>query len=257
MRTALVRRSVLSASAVSLALLATACGSEKADTKADAKPSAAATSAAPAAKGKTDTELAALLVTQAEVPDYVIDTGDAAQLPEVDKTDVTTDKAECKVLVQSQALQKIGTPTGVAREVVTAKPKEAAADASPEEKLAAIQKALGVTATMTGLSSYDGKGAEELVASVKAAGTACAGGFSATSEGETSKYESVKPGPAVTAGDEAVSLALALQEEGETRTGLIVVVRKGSSVATFGSISFLGTTESPTALIDAQVKKLG
>ncbi|WP_374775404.1 hypothetical protein OG756_23655 [Streptomyces sp. NBC_01310] len=66
MRTTFVRRTVLTASAVSLALLATACGaSEKAaDARGDAKPSAsasapasaasaAAAAAAPTGKGKT------------------------------------------------------------------------------------------------------------------------------------------------------------------------------------------------------------
>ncbi|MEJ8642873.1 hypothetical protein WKI68_18740 [Streptomyces sp. MS1.HAVA.3] len=42
MRTALVRRTVLTASAVSLALLATACGGDKSDTKKDDKASAGA-----------------------------------------------------------------------------------------------------------------------------------------------------------------------------------------------------------------------
>ncbi|MEV0414562.1 hypothetical protein AB0I68_28085 [Streptomyces sp. NPDC050448] len=261
MRSTLVRRAVLTASAVSLALLATACGSDKADDKkADAKPSAAASSAAPAAaaKGKTDAELTGLLVTQAEVPGYLVQTEAATKLAKVDSTAVTTDKAACKVLVQSQALQKVGTPTGVARTALGAKPKEPAANASPEEKLEAIKNALGITTTMTGLSSYDGKGAEELLASVKAAGTACAGGFSATSEGDTTKYESVKPGPAVTGGDESVSLSLTVDlSDGDKGTILIAVTRKGSTAATFSSISLTGEAEHPKALIDTQVKKLG
>ncbi|MFE6845513.1 hypothetical protein [Streptomyces sp. NPDC057686] len=260
MRSTLVRRTVLTASAVSLALLSTACGSDKADDKkADAKPSAAAaSSAAPAAKGKTDTELTALLVTQAEAPDYVVQAEAGAKLAKVDSTAVTTDKAECKVLVQSQALQKVGTPTGVARTALGAKPKQPAENASPEEKLEAIKNALGITTTMTGLASYDGKGAEELIASVKAAGTACAGGFSATSEGDTTKYESVKPGPTVTGGDESASLSLTADlSDGDKGTILITVARKGSTVATFSSISLTGTAEHPKKLIDTQVKKLG
>ncbi|MFD7260633.1 hypothetical protein [Streptomyces sp. NPDC059874] len=258
MRTALVRRSVLTASAVSLVLLATACGSGKADTKTDAKPSAPASSAAPAAKGKTDAELAALMVTLAEVPDYTGDATATGELADVDKHAVTTDKAECKVLVQSQAVQKIGTPTGIARQILSPKPKALAPDAPPEEQAKAIQKTIGNTMTMIGLSSYDGTGAEELLASLKAAGTACAGGFTATTDGEATKYEGVKPGPAVTGGDEVVSLAITIVDEGgDKATGQLVVVRKGATVATFNSISFLGTTESPTALIDTQVKKLG
>ncbi|MFB6618834.1 hypothetical protein ACIGFK_40375 [Streptomyces sp. NPDC085524] len=260
MRTALVRRTVLTASAVSLALLATACGSDKADDKkADAKPSApAATSAAPAAKGKTDAELTPLLVTQAEAPEYLVQAEAAAKLKQVDSTTVSTDKPECKVLVQAQATQKVGTPTGVARTALTAKPKEPAAGASEAEKLEAIKNALGVTTTTTSLFSYDGKGAEEFVASFKAAGTACAGGFSATSEGDTTKYESVKAGPAVTGGDEATSLSLTGDlGDGDKATLLVTVVRKGSTVASFSSISLTGTAEFPKALVDAQVKKLG
>ncbi|MEV6577046.1 hypothetical protein AB0M92_02620 [Streptomyces sp. NPDC051582] len=262
MRSTLVRRTVLTASAVSLALLATACGSDKADDKkADAKPSAAPSSsaaAAPAAKGKTDAELGALLVTQAEVPDYMVQAEAGAKLGTADATPISTDKAECKVLVQAQAMQKVGKPTGAARMALSAKPKEPGANASTEEKLDAIKNALGVTTTMTGLFSYDGTGAQELLASVKAAGTACAGGFSATSQGDTTKYESVKPGPAVTAGDETVSLSLnADLGDGDKGTALITVVRKGSTVATFSSISLAGTTELPKTLIDTQVKKLG
>ncbi|WP_371677119.1 hypothetical protein [Streptomyces sp. NBC_01276] len=260
MRSTLVRRTVLTASAVSLALLATACGSDKADTGGDAKPDPrpSAPSAAPAAKGKTDAELAGLLVTQADVPDYVINAQAAAKLSKVDETQVTTDKPACKVLVQTQALQKVGKPSGVARTALGAKPKDPAAGASPEEKLEAVKNALGTTATLTGLSSYEGQGAAETLAAFKTAGQICAGGFSSTSEGDTTKYEGVAAGPAVTAGDEAVSLALTIDMEGGDKgTLLLVMARKGGTVASFSSISLLGKADSPTALIDAQVKKLG
>ncbi|MER5808963.1 hypothetical protein ABT143_12330 [Streptomyces sp. NPDC002033] len=262
MRTALVRRTVLTASAVSLALLATACGSDKADGKGDAKPDArpSAASSAPvaAAKGKTDADLTALLVTQAEVPDYLLKADAGAKLAQSDQTPITTDKPACKVLAQSQSLQKIGKPTGVARTALGAKPKDPAAGASDEEKAEAVKKALGITTTMTGLSSYDGQGAQETLAAFKTAGQICAGGFSATAGGETTKYQSVAAGPAVSAGDEAVSLALTMDlEDGDKATLLTVMARKGSTVATFSSISLMGTAESPKTLIDTQVKKLG
>ncbi|MFD4868552.1 hypothetical protein [Streptomyces sp. NPDC058412] len=260
MRTALVRRTVLTASAVSLALLATACGSDKADTKADAKPSAPASSPAPAVKGKTDAELTALLITQAEAPGFLLQPEAAAKLADVDKASVTTDKPECKVLVQSQALQKVGAPTGVARTALGAKPKEAGPNASAEEKAEAIKNAIGTTVTMVGLTSYDDKGAQEVLASVKAAGQACAGGFSSTSQGETTKYESVQRGTGapVTSGEEAVSLVLTADlEDGDKATILLTVLRSGSTVATFSSISLLGTAESPVTLVADQSKKLG
>ncbi|WP_411101337.1 sensor domain-containing protein [Streptomyces sp. cmx-4-9] len=257
MRSALVRRSVLTASAVSLTLLATACGSDKADTKADAKPSGAATSAAPAAKGKTDAELAPLLITQAEAPEY-IEAKDAAKKTAAAGQTGTADKPECKVLLDVMGQQKVGAPTGVANTALGAKPKEAAPNASEEEKLEAIKNAFSITTTLTGLSSYDGKGAAEALASVKTAGQACAGGFTVTDGKDSTKFESVKPGEAVSLGDEAVSLTLTLDlEDGDKSTVLLTLVRKADTVASFASISLAGQAVSPKTLIEAQVKKLG
>lgn len=258
MRNAFVRRTVLSASAVSLALLATACGGDgKADAKPDAKASApASASSAPAAKGKTDAELKHLLVTEAEAPGFVVAPDAEAKLAAGDADQASTDKPECKVLVQSQALQKIGTPTGAARMGVTAKPEDDP-KASAEQK---VENAFGATATMVGLTSYDGKGAEELIASVKAAGTACAGGFTATVAGDATKYESVQGGTGapVSSGDDSVSLELTVDlEDGDKAIGHLTVLRKGSTVATFSSVSLLGKTESPVTLVAAQSAKLG
>lgn len=259
MRTALVRRTVLTASAVSLALLATACGGDKADSKTDAKASASApaTSAAPAAKGKTDAELAPLLVTQAEAPDY-IEVKDATKKATAPGAGAgTTDKPECKVLLQSLGHQKVGTPTGVALTAMGAKPKELGPNATDEEKAAAITNAIGVTTTLTGLSSYDGKGAEETLASVKAAGQACAGGFSVDESGDSTKFESVKPGESVSVGDEAVSLVVTMDlGDGDKSAVLLTVARKGNTVATFSSISLTGAAVFPKTLIEAQGKKL-
>ncbi|MCX4691538.1 hypothetical protein [Streptomyces sp. NBC_01408] len=258
MRSALVRRSVLTASAVSLTLLATACGADKADDKkADAKPSAPAASAAPAAKGKTDAELAPLLVTQAELPDY-IEAKDAATKASASGAAVgTTDKPECKVLLQAYGQQKIGTPTGVALTAFGAKPKEVGPDATAEEKAAAITNAIGITTTLTGLSSYDAKGAEETLASIKSAGQACAGGFSVTEGTEVTKFDSVKPGETVSVGDESVSFVLTMDlEDGDKSTVLLTVARKGNTLATLSSISLTGTAVFPKTLIEAQGKKL-
>ncbi|MFJ7266205.1 hypothetical protein ACIQV3_05950 [Streptomyces sp. NPDC099050] len=262
MRNAFVRRTVLSASAVSLALLVSACGGSsdsdaKSGAKAGAKASGAASaSSAPAAKGKTDAELTPLLVTEADAPGFVVAPDAEAKLAAGDADQISTDKPECKVLVQSQALQKIGTPTGSARTGVTAKPKEDP-NATAEQK---IQNALGVTATMVGLSSYDGKGAEDLIASVKAAGKACGGGFTATAQGDTTKYESVTAGTGapVTSGDDSASLVLTVDlEDGDKLVSYLTVLRTGSTVATFTSVSLTGKAESPVTLVAAQSAKLG
>lgn len=259
MRTALVRRTVLTASAVSLALLATACGSDKADTKTDAKPSAGATSAAPAVKGKTDAELAALLVTPADVPDHVASKEGTDELNKADSQSPTVDKAQCQTLADVQSLRKTGKPTGIARTALAAKPKEAAPGASEQEKIEAITKALAVTTTAVSLASYEGKGAEEVLASVKAAGTACAGGYTVTEGTDKTKIESIKPGTAAVAGDDSVTLVSRMDlEDGDKADFLLTLVRKGNTLVTFHSFSLMGAAvESPKTLTDAQMKKLG
>ncbi|MEJ8642872.1 hypothetical protein WKI68_18735 [Streptomyces sp. MS1.HAVA.3] len=46
-------------------------------------------------------------------------------------------------------------------------------------------------------------------------------------------------------------------EDGDKATILLTVLRTGSTVATFSSLSLLGTAESPVTLVAAQSKKLG
>ncbi|MFD7554013.1 MULTISPECIES: hypothetical protein [unclassified Streptomyces] len=256
MRTALVRRTVLTASAVSLALLATACGSDKADDKkADAKPSAAATSAAPAAKAKTSAELTGVLVVQADLPNHVVKPATAAELAAAAGT--KSDKPECQPLVSAQSMAPIGTVVGTAGTKAVAKGKEPAADASPEEKLKAGLDALGATATSVSLHSYEGKGAAEAFATLKTAGTACAGGYTGGQGGDSLKITKVAPGAAVTAGDEALAYTVTGDADGSPMSMELVVVRKGGTLATFSAVSLAGAAEQPKAVVDAQVKKLG
>ncbi|MBT2467625.1 hypothetical protein J7E97_07025 [Streptomyces sp. ISL-66] len=254
MRTALVRRTVLSASALSLALLATACGSDTSDAKDDTKASAPASAAAPAAKGKTDAELGGLLLVQADLPDHVL----KAATPEEAKAGdgSTSDKPACLPLVKAQSMSALGTSTGTARVKAVAKGKEPAAGASAEEKLKAGMDALGATATAVTLQSYDGKGAAEAFAGLKSAGTACAGGYTASQAGESGKITKVSPGAPVTAGDEALAYTIDADLDGESISTQLVVVRKGNTLATFSALSLAGTAEQPTAVVAAQVKKL-
>ncbi|MFD3540515.1 hypothetical protein ACFWUQ_13570 [Streptomyces sp. NPDC058662] len=250
MRSTLVRRCVLTASAVSLTLLATACGAGGSeDAKADATPSAAAS--APAAKARTDAELSALLVTKAELPAY-----EFAAVPPTEVavgTAATGDRAECLPVVRTQGTVTVGTAAGVARTKVIALPKEGA---TPEEKIAAGLKALGATRTSVTLASYEGKGAEEALAAVKAAAKACAGGFTLTMEGESTKIDKVVSAAAA-GGDEALALTLEADVEGVKVTSETVVVRKGNTLATHTASSFTGVADKPEAVVAAQVAKLG
>ncbi|MER7464381.1 hypothetical protein [Streptomyces sp. NPDC097981] len=255
MRSTLVRRTVLTASAVSLALLATACGSDadsKADTKADAKPSAAASSAAPAAKGKTDAELAKEIVTQADLPDHVFKAWGADEI-----VAATSDKADCLPLVKVQSGAALGTPAGVARTKVTAKPKGASADAAPEDKVKAGLEALSGTITYLTLASYEGKGAEEAFGALKTSGAACAGGYTVDNGGDKIKISRVGAGAAVTAGDSALAYVVEAEGGGRKTTSQLVTVRKGNTLATFYGLSLSGTAGQPKPVVDAQAGKLG
>ncbi|MER7825210.1 hypothetical protein ABTX85_21935 [Streptomyces sp. NPDC096097] len=258
MRNALVRRTVLTASAVSLTLLVTACGADKKDdTKADSKPSGASSAPAAGAKGKTDAELASLLLTQAEAPkDSVVKAPSKEQLASLA---ATTDKAECKPLGQAASMEPQGTSTGVARtQVGGTSGKAADPNASEADKLkAGLELLAGATGTSVTLTSYDAKGAEEAFASFKKAGTACAGGYTMTQDGEALKVNKVVPGDAVTAGDESVSFLADFGDAETPMAGQVVMVRKGNTLATFSVQSLGGKPVLPKDVVEAQVKKLG
>ncbi|MFI9060409.1 hypothetical protein ACIGQE_00840 [Streptomyces sp. NPDC053429] len=267
MRTVLVRRAVLTASAVSLTLLATACGSggaggAGADFKTGSQGGSPSSATAPGAaqagpKGKTAAELGSLLVTRADLPDHELEPvtdGEAQNDP------IETDKAACRPLAQAEGMQPIGTSTGVARVVAGGKPGPAAAgDAGAAQQAeAAAGAGRQATATSVALVSYDGKGAEEAFAAVKDGVQACAGGFSVTQAGEKTDIGSVEADAALTGGDEAVSFNTVMDlGDGDRNVMRVVVLRKGNTLATFTALSVSGEAEQPKAVVDAQAKKLG
>ncbi|MCX5194959.1 hypothetical protein OOK31_13775 [Streptomyces sp. NBC_00249] len=259
MRTALVRRSVLAASAVSLSLLATACGSDsdtKADAKPEGKPAASASAPAAGAKAKSAAELTALLVAQADLPEFTVEEDKAAKAGQAQKYE--GDKADCKPVIQLQSYKALGTPVGTAGIAALEKPKKPADNATVEEKLDAIKGGLSITRTSVILSSYDGKGAEEAFAALKTATTACAAGYTVTVDGEPTKVEKVAPSAPVTAGDEALAFNTVLDlKDGDKNTMQFVVVRKGNTLASFFSVSVAGTATQPKPVVEAQAKKIG
>ncbi|MFI1282797.1 hypothetical protein ACH4U5_18915 [Streptomyces sp. NPDC020858] len=239
MRTTFVRRTVLTTSAVSLALLVTACGaSEKADAKGDAEPSASApasaASAAPTGKGKTGAAVAGLLLTQGDLPDHTF--SDFSLDGPGGRDTGTSDKPECKVLVQLLTSVPLGTPTGAARTSVLAPTRS--------------------SATAVTLASYAGKGAEETFSAVKTASRTCAGGYPAGHYGDTLQITKVSSGAYAAAGDEALALTFETDTGGEALPTL-VFVRKGDTVAAFSTASDAGTVDQGKPVVDAQVAKLG
>lgn len=254
MRTSM-RSAAVAATAVSLALLVTACGGgEKSGDQGkgkDAAPSASATSSAPAAKVLSAAELEKLIVEQADLPGHQVQKAKAGEIPLASA--VSTDKPSCKPIADAMSYIATGKPAASAQRKAIEVPKTEGASASPEEALGALAAPVtGVT-----LGSYDGQGAQEAFASLKTAGTDCAGGFTLIGGGEKTKISKVAP-ETVTAGEEALAWTVTTDLDGKPFVTKLVVFRQGSTLASFSTLSFGGTVKTlPKAIVDAQAAKLG
>ncbi|WP_175407563.1 hypothetical protein [Streptomyces sp. TRM64462] len=283
MRASFIRRSAVAASAVSLALLVTACGGDKEGGKEGGKDAGAGDKAknASAAKALTAAELEKAALAQGDVPGYKVEKAGPADL--VDAGAVTVDKAECKPLADAWYTAKPGSPAAAVQRKVVQEPAStdpggaASQDPAKDKKLGdmteeeldkalkdmenSVKDAFSVNVVIDGLSSYDGKGAEEALASLRTAATACAGGFTATVKGEPTKVLRVEE-EKVSGGQEAAGWALITDADGDELPLKLVLVRHGQTLASFGVVN-LGAAMSgakdlplPTAVIDAQVGKL-
>ncbi|GAA2932374.1 hypothetical protein [Streptomyces enissocaesilis] len=258
MRRTTVRRTAVAASALSLALLVGACGSDKTvdaapEGKDKGKESAAA--AEPAGKALSQTELDKLVLAGSDLKNHRVAKPSKVDLAAVKSA--TADKSECKPLVDAVALRSAGKPAATSARKITRVPRKPAEDASPEEKLEAGLTGLGTTTLMSDtLGSYEGQGAQDALAELRAAGRACAGGFTVATGSDRTKYTKVAP-HTYTGGDEAAAFTLTMDLEGEPSTSQLVTVRKGSTLVTFYAQSFTGRTEQPKAEIEAQLAKLG
>ncbi|MCX5228097.1 hypothetical protein ABZY16_14235 [Streptomyces sp. NPDC006553] len=254
MRTS-IRSAAVAATAVSLALLVTACGGgEKSDDKDKAggtgAPSASATSA-PAAKTLSDAELEKAIVERADLKGYQVQKAETGDV--VPAASVTADKAACTPIAHAMSFLSPGSPAASAERKVLEEPKKDAS-ASPED---ALLGGLGAQVTAVTLGSYDGQGAQEAFASMKKAGAECAGGFHVVHLKEKTKVSKVAP-ETVTAGEEAVAFTVTTDMEGEPFVSKLVVFRQGNTLASFSTISLLpgGVKTLPQAVIDAQAAKL-
>ncbi|MFI1653885.1 hypothetical protein ACH4ZU_02950 [Streptomyces sp. NPDC020472] len=254
MRTSL-RSAAVATTAVSLALLVTACGGGEKDgdkgTGKDTAPSASATSAAPAAKALSAAELEKLIVEQADLPGHQVQKAKATDVVKADS--VSADKPSCTPLAHAMSSVAPGGPGASAQRKTIEVPKTEGASASPKEALGA----LAAPVTSVTLGSYDGQGAQEAFASLKTAGTDCAGGFTLLGGGEKTKISKVAP-ETVSAGEEALAWTVTTDMDGEPFVTKLVVFRKGNTLASFSTLSLGGTVEElPKAVIDAQAAKLG
>ncbi|MFD9793480.1 hypothetical protein ACFWXK_21325 [Streptomyces sp. NPDC059070] len=258
MRRTAVRRTALAVSTLSLALLVSACGSDDSkDSGAKEKPRGdKSSSSAPAASGQkalSQAEVDKAALTEADLKDHKVTKATAADM--ATSKSVDTEKAACKPIVDVFALRAIGAPGASATRKIMAVPKAPAANASAEEKAKAGLDALSGTITADTLASYNGNGAADALATLKKAGTDCAGGFTVVADGEKTNITKVSTG-AYAGGDEAVAFTMTADMEGVSANHYLVAVRKGSTLATFYAWSLANKAEQPKAVIDAQLKKL-
>ncbi|MFD9001264.1 hypothetical protein ACFV0T_09890 [Streptomyces sp. NPDC059582] len=260
MRSTAVRRTALAASVATLALFATACGGDdKADKSGGEDKGGATASSAPAAKALTAAELEKAALTQADVKSgKVTEKVPAADLVTQDK--VKADDAACAPLAYLQIGSYVGKPAATATREWKGDPKKPAAGATDEEKFLAGVDAPSVLVT---LASYEDGGAEQAMKDLNAAATKCAGGFSFTVAGDTTKNLKVVTTDAPKGADEAIALTTTFEaDEGMKAPVKGVVVRKGATLAYLPAINIAAAASGkdfdfPTEIVDAQLGKLG
>ncbi|MFF1919350.1 hypothetical protein ACFVW8_02075 [Streptomyces sp. NPDC058221] len=259
MRPTAIRRTAVAATVMSLALLTAACGSDgtdkgngKAADSASAKPSDQ-----PAAKALTAAELEKASLAQGDVKGHKISKAGPADL--VSAKDVTADKAACDVFGDTLMGAKAGTPTASTQRKVVSEPKKGAGDdtADPEE---AFKAAFDITTTLTTLASYEGKGAEETLATLRTSATDCASGFTLKAAGTKQKIVKITE-EQVKGGEDAAAWTVTVESDGDKSEMKLAQIRQGSTLASFSSLNLAsagggGGFELPTAVIDAQAAKL-
>lgn len=273
MRATAVRRTALAACAVSLTLLATACGgSSDADTdtgggKNDKGAATSGSSSAPKASGAkalSAAELETASLKQGDVEGHKI--AEAGPDDEVPADQLKADKAECLPVVHAMyGAAEAGSQATSKRKVITdpkAGAKKSLEDMTDGEAEGALKAAFDLTSTLVALNAYDGTAGPDTFAALKKAATACAGGFTATVAGAPQKIVSITE-EKVTGGDEAAAWTLIQDDEGAKAPFKLVALRKEGAVATFFSFNLAAGGDGgakftvPTEVVAAQAKKLG
>lgn len=262
MRTTVVRRTALVASAAALALFATACGgsSDDGDKGSDGKTAQAdkTASAAPAAaKPLTAAELEKAALAQADVKSGKVTTKVAAG-DNVAQDKVKAEDEACAPLALLQAGTYTGTPSATAKRSWTSDAKKPEPGADPEE---AIMAGLDLTKVVETLSSYADGGAEQAMKDLKTAAQKCAGGFAYTALGTKTTVVKVAVTDAPQGADEALALTSTLSADGVKFPMKSVVVRKGATLAYFPAVNLASGASGkdfpfPAELVDAQLAKL-
>ena len=266
-RATVVRRTALSASAVTLALLATACGGgdEKGGSDGDKAAKGDTAAGAPAAKALTAAELGKLVIAAADLKDHKVTEPGKDEVS--DPGSLSVEQAECEPVAQALSSVPTGKPAASVQRLVTLE-SEAAKKGMPDldglsEKEAeeAMIDSLDITKTMASLRSYDADGAKETLAALREAGKKCAGGFTMSADGEKQQVTKVTE-EKLAVGEDAVAWTVGTKLDDTTAETKVVVFRQGTTLAGFSSFNIAAVTrgetfEQPTAVIEAQEAKLG
>ncbi|MEU0306595.1 hypothetical protein [Streptomyces cyaneofuscatus] len=272
MRATVVRRTALAACAVSLTLLATACGgSSDADTDAsggknDKGAATSGSSSAPktSAKALSTAELETASLKQGDVEGHKV--AEAGPDDEVPADGLKADKATCLPVVHAMyGAAEAGSKATTKRKVITdpkAGAKKSLKDMTDGEAEGALKAAFDLTSTLVALNAYEGTAGPDAFAGLKKAAADCAGGFTATVAGTKQKIVSITE-EKVTGGDEAAAWTLIQEDEGAKAPFKLVALRKEGTVATFLSFNLAAGQDGgakftvPTEVVAAQAKKLG
>lgn len=215
--------------------------------------------AAPAAKALSAAELEKAALAQGDVKGHKISKAAAKDTIAVD--DIKVEKKVCAPLADALMGAQVGEPGAFTKRTVVSEPKKgdlAKQDSGDAEE--AFKAAFDITTTQLALGSYDGKGAQESVASLRTAATECAGGFEFTAAGEKQKVAKITE-EQVKGGEEAVAWTVQLEQGGEKVEFKLVAMRQGAAFASFSSMNLAamgggGDFELPTAVVEAQAAKL-
>ncbi|MFJ1717483.1 hypothetical protein [Streptomyces sp. NPDC088244] len=259
MRSTAIRRTAVAATAVSLALFATACGGSDSGSGGKGK-DAKGKESAPAAKALSAAELEKAALAQGDVKGNKISKAAAKDTISVD--DIKAEKKACAPLANALMGAQVGEPGAFTKRTVVSEPKKgdlAKQDSGDAEE--AFKAAFDITTTQLALGSYDGKGAQESIASLRTAATECAGGFEFTAAGEKQKAVKITE-EQVKGGEEAAAWAVQLEQGGEKVVFKLVAMRQGASFASFSSMNMamlageVKDFDLPTAVVEAQAAKL-
>ncbi|WP_406862856.1 hypothetical protein ABZO31_21485 [Streptomyces sp. HUAS MG47] len=199
-----------------------------------AAPSPTPSSVAPAGKPLAKAELEKAMLVAADVPGFNVGPMDAPP-PEGE----IAEKPECAPLIS--VLNGQPEPTG---------------SAAAYRQLTGANKDLK-PAVSEYLTSH-GPSAATVLSRLRAAATACQGGFTTRSASGPSTYKGVKELPGQRIGDDSFTYQLTADFEGAPVPLVFQVVRQGPTVATFYTANFEGpaTPKIPEAIVTAQVNKL-